>query len=92
MRAVILAAGMARCLSRTDPPPKILLPFGGETLLARHPRILDHFDMGRIDLCVGFPLERIAGELARLGNFPEILKRPGGKFSRGWRCFRNELF
>ncbi len=83
MRAVILAAGMARRLSRPDPPPKILLSFGGETLLARHLRILDHFGIGRIDICVGFRAETIAEELARLGAAERVVTHLNPEFDRG---------
>ena len=43
MRAVMLAAGVgARLGEGDDAPPKALLRFGGQTLLARHIALLRH--------------------------------------------------
>jgi choline kinase len=67
MRAVILAAGVGRRLEMADPPPKILLAFEGETLLARHLRILRHCGIERLDLVVGYRAEAVAEEIERLG-------------------------
>ncbi len=83
MRAVILAAGMARRLSISDPLPKILLQFGDETLLARHLRILDHFGVDRIEICVGFRAEKIAGEIARLSAAERVVTHLNTDFDQG---------
>lgn len=67
MRVVILGAGVGRRLDEGELPPKVLLRFGGESLLARHAAILRHFRVSRIDLVVGYRAEEIAAEIARIG-------------------------
>lgn len=67
MRVGMLAAGVGRRLSGGELPPKILLPFGGETLLSRHVAILRHCGVTRIDLVVGYRAEEIRAEIARIG-------------------------
>ena len=67
MRATILGAGVGRRLEQADPPPKILLQFGGESLLARHAAILRHCGVERIDLVVGHKADMVAAEIGRLG-------------------------
>ena len=59
MRAAILGAGIGRRLERPELPPKILLRFGGESLLARHTRILRSCGLTRIDLAVGYRAEAV---------------------------------
>ena len=67
MRAVILGAGVGRRLEQPELPPKVLLRFGGETLLARHVRILRACGIARIDLAVGYQAEAVAAEIAAIG-------------------------
>lgn len=67
MRAVILMAGVGSRLEQPEPHPKVLLRFDGETLLARHLRILDHCGVHRIDLCLGHRADEIEAELEVLG-------------------------
>jgi len=67
MRATILGAGIGQRLRQPELPPKILLRFGEETLLARHIRILRHFDVRQIDLVVGYRAAEVEAEIARLG-------------------------
>lgn len=64
-QAVILAAGIGRRLG-TGPTgqPKILLPFGGATLLARHLAILHRAGIGRVTVVVGYAAEAIRSALA----------------------------
>jgi choline kinase len=66
-RVAMPAAGMGRRLGREPQEPKALLRFDGESLLARHLRILRHFGLERLDMAVGFRAEAIEGELRRLG-------------------------
>ena len=47
MRAATLAAGVGRRLGDPDLPPEVLLPFDGETLLARHLRLLRRCGISR---------------------------------------------
>lgn len=66
MRAAILAAGVGRRLERPDLPPKVLLRFGGESLLARHVRILRACGVRRIDLAVGYCADMVEQEIAEI--------------------------
>lgn len=67
MRATILGAGIGRRLERPELPPKVMLRFGGNTLLARHVAILRHCGIGRVDLAVGYRAEAVQAELTRIG-------------------------
>ncbi len=66
-RAVILAAGMGHRLASVHRLPKILLQFGGESLLARHLRLLAHCGIGDVHMCLGYGADEIEAELDRLG-------------------------
>ncbi|HET6520466.1 MAG TPA: phosphocholine cytidylyltransferase family protein [Geminicoccaceae bacterium] len=83
MRAVILAAGVGRRLRPPDLRPKALLRFDGETLLARHLRVLRRCDVGRVDLCVGYRADEIAAEVARLGAAGRVTLHHNPDFERG---------
>jgi choline kinase len=65
--AIILAAGVGRRLGATDPHPKILLEFGGQTLLARHLAALARNGVESVSITVGFMREMIEDEVERLG-------------------------
>jgi len=67
MRATILGAGVGRRLEQPELPPKVMLSFGGSTLLARHVAILRHCGIERIDLVVGYRAEAVQAELTRIG-------------------------
>jgi choline kinase len=67
MRVAILGAGVGRRLDEGGIPPKVLLRFGGESLLARHAAILRYFGVTRIDLVVGYRADEVAAEIARIG-------------------------
>ncbi len=67
MRVGILGAGVGRRLNDVQLPPKVLLRFGGKTLLERHVEILRGQGIERIDLVVGFRAEEVAAEIARIG-------------------------
>ena len=75
MRVGMLAAGVGRRLGDASLPPKVLLRFGGETLLARHAAILRHCGVRRIDLIVGFRAPEIEAEIARIGARDLIFPR-----------------
>ncbi|MFC7475029.1 NTP transferase domain-containing protein [Dankookia sp. GCM10030260] len=66
-RAVILAAGVGRRLGSQEDRPKILLEFGGRTLLQRHLDALKACGVQDISITVGFAHELIEAEVARLG-------------------------
>ena len=59
MQAVILLAGYGSRLKRDDIPHKCLLPFGDETLLSRHLRILEGLGIDRAVLVVGHNKEAV---------------------------------
>ena len=67
MRATILAAGIGQRLEQPGLPPKILLRFGDESLLARHVHILRYCGVEGIDMVVGYQSELIEEEIARIG-------------------------
>jgi choline kinase len=69
MKAVMLAAGIGVRLgnSGTRNVPKILLRFGGKSLLERHIEILRQHDIEELVLGVGFNREDIETEIAALG-------------------------
>ena len=83
MRAAILAAGVGNRLGRPYLPPKVLLRFGGETLLARHVRLLRRFGVTRIDLAVGHRADAVAAEIARIGAEDLVACRFNPDFERG---------
>ncbi len=65
MRAIILGAGVGHRM-RFDGPrvPKIMLDFGGKTLLRRHVEILRHCGIDEISVAVGYRTDLIDAELA----------------------------
>lgn len=77
MKAAILAAGIGNRLQQRDPLPKVLLRFGGLTLLQRHQRILGHCGVTDMELSVGFKSELVEAALAALAA--EGMGLPRGK-------------
>ncbi len=70
---LILAAGRGRRLGPAAPDvPKILLRFGGRTLLERHLDCLEGAGAGPVSLVVGYRSELIEAELHRLGRRDEV--------------------
>ena len=66
MRAVMLAAGVGRRLGRSE--PKVLLRFGGRTLLERHLAILDALGVGERVVGIGHQALMIERALTALGR------------------------
>lgn len=64
--AILLAAGIGRRLGGND-LPKVLLPMGRETLLARHLRMLSEQGISRVSITVGHQAEAIRSEVERCG-------------------------
>lgn len=64
---ILLAAGVGKRLAGLTPGPKVLLRFGGQTLLERHLAALHANGLEDISLTIGFEADQIRGELARLG-------------------------
>lgn len=70
---LILAAGRGRRLGPEAPEvPKILLSFGGRTLLERHLERLAQAGAGPVTLVVGYHADRIEAELERLGRRHQV--------------------
>jgi choline kinase len=65
--AIILAAGVGRRLGDAHDGPKILLEFGGRTLLARHLEALARNGVERVSMTVGHQHTLIEAEVRRLG-------------------------
>src|SRR5690349_6624129 len=65
--AIILAAGVGRRLGAAGDRPKILLEFGGRTLLARHLEALQAHGVEEISITVGHQRELIEAALSGLG-------------------------
>ncbi len=64
--AILLAAGIGRRLGQERPGPKVLLDFGGRTLLARHLANLAAAGVRRLTIVVGFEAERLKAAVAEL--------------------------
>lgn len=72
MKAVMLAAGIgARLEKGPDFPPKVLMRFGGKSLLQRHVEILRFLGVRELVLGVGYRAETVEQEIAALdaGDF-----------------------
>ena len=83
MRATILAAGIGQRLEKPNLPPKILLKFGDDSLLARHVRILRHCGFEGIDMVVGYRSELIEQELQRIGARDFVRLHKNENYLRG---------
>lgn len=71
--AVILAAGVGRRLGNAaDDRPKVLLEFGGRTLLERHLEALRACGVEEVSITVGHRRELIEAEVARLGQSDRV--------------------
>ncbi len=68
MKAVMLAAGIGARLGSevTEHPPKVLLRFGGKSLLQRHIEILRRHGISELVLGVGYHQDKIQQEIADL--------------------------
>ncbi len=63
----MLAAGVGRRLGGDeDRPPKVLLSFGGKTLLRRHLEILSRLGFGELTIATGYRAEEIETELGAI--------------------------
>ncbi len=83
MRVGILAAGIGRRLGDPSLPPKILLRFGGKTLLERHVAVLRHYGVNRVDLVVGHRAGEIEAEIDRIGARDLIVTRFNPDYEQG---------
>jgi choline kinase len=80
---VLLAAGVGRRLGQGDPKPKVLLEFGGRTLLERHVDALAAAGVGELVIVVGFEAAQIERAVAALRPpFPiRLIENP--RFTEG---------
>ena len=69
MKVVMLAAGVGSRLESTpeEQMPKVLLRFGGKSLLQRHIEIFQHYGIKEMVLAVGFRHEEIEREITAIG-------------------------
>ncbi len=69
MKVVMLAAGIGARLKglATKHPPKILLQFGGKSLLQMHIEIFKRLGIDELVLCVGYQSQDIVQQIAALG-------------------------
>ena len=85
MKAIMLAAGVGSRLSGGDDdhPPKVLLEFGGLTLLERHVRALQGAGVAGLTLVVGYraPDVQRALDALSLGDFVRVIENK--EFRRG---------
>ena len=84
MRAVILAAGRGRRLgSAGEERPKVLLRFGGRTLLQRHIEILEYSGIAEIAVVVGYRAQLVRDEIGRLGRASRIRVIENPRYAEG---------
>lgn len=78
MKVVMLAAGVGSRLGEEGRLPKVLLEFGGQTLLERHIKILSAAGLESLILGVGFEAERIAAAVEKLHaeDFVRLIGNP----------------
>jgi choline kinase len=75
--ALILAAGRGRRMG-ADAPPKALLRFGGNSLLARHLAILDACGVRQVAITIGYRAADLRNEVARheCGSSLALIENP----------------
>ena len=69
---ILLVAGMGRRLADAVSGPRVLLDFGGQTLLEHHLRTLLAYGIEDIALTVGYQSDAIRREVARLGLIDRV--------------------
>jgi 2-aminoethylphosphonate-pyruvate transaminase len=79
--AIILAAGVGRRLGHAV--PKVLLEFGGKSLLERHLTALHANDVRRIAITVGHRPDLIRAELRRLGVLDRVALVENPRYREG---------
>ena len=71
--AVILAAGVGRRLGEGVDRPKVMLEFGGSSLLARHLHSLQAAGLRRVSIVVGFAADHIRAAVASAATTLEVV-------------------
>ena len=84
MKAVILAAGRGRRLGPEGMSrPKILLRFGGRTLLQRHIENLEYCGVSDVAIVVGYRAELIRNEIEAIGRGGEVALIDNPRYAQG---------
>jgi len=84
MKAVILAAGRGCRLGLAgEERPKILLQFGGRTLLQRHIEILEYCGVDEVAVVVGYRADTIRDEIASLGRGRQVTLIENPRYNEG---------
>lgn len=84
MISVILAAGRGRRMGNgEDSSPKILLKFGGRSLLERHLAILESCGIGQVFIVVGFAADQVRDEVARVAPGVRVSFIENPRFTEG---------
>jgi choline kinase len=84
MISVILAAGRGRRMGNgDDSAPKILLKFGGMSLLERHLAILESCGVDQVFIVVGFAADQIRDEVARIAPGVPVYIIDNPRFTEG---------
>jgi choline kinase len=81
--AVLLAAGVGRRLGQDDPKPKVLLTFGGRTLLERHCEALALAGVDELVIVVGFEAGQIRAAVGRLSTPVAVRFIENPRFTEG---------
>ncbi len=71
--AVILAAGVGRRLGDGIDRPKVMLEFGGESLLARHLHSLQAAGLRRVSIVIGYAADHIRAAVAASTTMLEVV-------------------
>ncbi len=80
----MLAAGIGARLQRGgNAPPKVLLEFGGRSLLARHVELLSHFGVSELVLGVGHRAGDVEAEIVSLGAQGFVRTVPAPRYPEG---------
>ena len=85
MQAIMLAAGVGARLSNNDESylSKCLLPFGGQSLLARHIEILKANGIAKLTLVTGYQEAAVLGELKSIGTGEYVATITNPQFREG---------
>jgi choline kinase len=84
MKAVILAAGRGRRLGPEGKDrPKVLLRFGGRTLLRRHIEALEFCGISDLAIVVGYRAELIRDEIRAIGRSGEVALIENPRYAEG---------
>ncbi len=81
--AILLAAGVGRRLGRAEPAPKVLLEFGGRSLLDRHFEALAAAGVGSVVIVVGFEAAQVEAAVRALDPPFEVSFLRNARFTEG---------